>query len=891
MLLMACSGAPDNQEWHARIELASEQRETGHVTATVMWLGKTQKAMLVDTGLNGDKKENDGIFTAVFRGLPVRALPVTFTRHEGKLPMVSHRSVERLPMGGGTLSFAVVDLKNFTVQRLSKGGAVVDVERSEVWRTAAGGLWAIMGLLLALSMVPKQPRVPPIPDQASNGRWWKDGLLWLGLAILWTWPAVLAGGDWAVGRHFDLYGTIWSISAAERLLPSLVDIQTAWPLGAKHSAFDSFVLLPIGFLLQGFDPVQVHALLGVAGVTVSAWAAECFARSVGAARPWSMIAGLTFAFSGLAATALLEGHVYHIINPWLPLFALYWWRTCGPEASHQSGILAALFFGMTLLTTAYLGAAACIVAGGFLVGAGWRREARWPPIMVSILLMLPVVAWVYWGVATAAGSPETPHRILLGSTHLANFGIATPEIDRAAHSVSAGLGGLVFAASLLTPWFLKAGRWRVLYGTALVGLLFSFGPIFALDPETELAPSPTYLLWQLPVLGQLRFPIRLLWAWLLCAGTLTAVAATVCARSRDRFWVLPVVLLHAFAFVALPFRQSTTYAPTASIYAQSTGGPILELLGSGVDPSAEFENWQSASSCMQQSRHGRTIAEDCVSLPVQSNPRAQIQRWVEDRLRDGEAAIAKKALEEMGFGSVIWHPDIYAPGDRVRMRKALSEWPEPTVQTDGGGHLWLYRLDPAEKVDPSLPEDRPSIAHGMSHLRESDEISHAFIELQVTKDPGALDAPEDMLISSWQSAEYQVRYKDSFGANRITSITNDGSVTGDWPDDYTWTGLLSGPLSPRTEIDLFMVEGADTRQLWSGPAQINRVNDRIAFRRTATGARPTNVSADRPHPAARRGASTVALMGWSCWMAVLALWFVKRRRDAARLGRSFNAAQ
>ena len=65
----------------------------------------------------------------------------------------------------------------------------------------------------------------------------------------------------------------------------------------------------------------------------------------------------------------------------------------------------------------------------------------------------------------------------------------------------------------------------------------------------------------------------------------------------------------------------------------------------------------------------------------------------------------------------------------------------------------------------------------------------------------------------------------------------------------------------------------------------------FAFQRTIGGARRANVSADSPHPAARRGASAEVLMAWTAWLEILMVWLVKRRRKLNTLRLSANPAQ
>ena len=227
----------------------------------------------------------------------------------------------------------------------------------------------------------------------------------------------------------------------------------------------------------------------------------------------------------------------------------------------------------------------------------------------------------------------------------------------------------------------------------------------------------------------------------------------------------------------------------------------------------------------------------------------------------------------------------------MRMKAALADWPEPEIRTDGGGHFWRYRLTPATEIDVELPLDQPSRSHGRTPLTEDATIQHAVVQLHVTSDPGTITSPDNSVVAHWEAARHEVHFVDAGGTARVEPLTNTGDITGDWPDDYTWMALLRGPLQPATELSLVTVDGGQKKRLWSGPVQFAQTNDRVAFQRTSNGARPTNVSADSPHPAARRGTSSVVLMGWATWLTVLMLWFVKRRRERPALRHAAHPPQ
>ena len=61
-------------------------------------------------------------------------------------------------------------------------------------------------------------------------------------------------------------------------------------------------------------------MYGLLGTALNAFTAERSAASdLGVGRPASLLAGIAYGYSGIAGNVILEGHVYHLLNPWLPL--------------------------------------------------------------------------------------------------------------------------------------------------------------------------------------------------------------------------------------------------------------------------------------------------------------------------------------------------------------------------------------------------------------------------------------------------------------------------------------------------------------------------------------------------------------------------------------------
>jgi hypothetical protein len=666
------------------------------------WLGKDHRLQLT---------AEEGAWTGTIEGDAVRFLPVALwvRQAEAPDPYLVWRGIEPLATGAQRLSFSLDrpgespgPRAAVTAHRVSQPGNLRHLRQSEKVQLALGFAW-LAGVFLLARWIARRPKAPPALDVLYS-HWWSP-LIWTLLAIAWTWPAIRSGEQSFVGRHFDALGTIWTLGAANDLLRSLQDLSTAWPAGADYQALDSYLLLPIGWLLDFMHPARVHGLLQVMGLVFSAWAAEGFARAVGARRPWTLIAGLSFAFSGLAANALLEGHVYHVANPWLPLFAWATWRATSENGRIQHALLATAALTACLATTGYLGATALLIGAGFVVG-GFIRAGRkiLAPVAVGLGTSLPIV-WAYGRTIGSAGADRAllaqPDGVGMASAHLANLAAVTSEIDRVDHSLAPLLGGIILATMILAPGVLgHRERWKTLAGVSLGALVLSFGPALSAAPGSAWFPMPLGLLEGLPGLDRLRFPARLLWAWSLCGGVLAARVATALADRKGSIthWLLLAAAVEAFAVVRLPFRQVERPAgiPSAYAYAQ---GPVLDFFPEPVDDTGEMNRWFSATSCYYQLAHDKPIVDHCATVPEGTNRRVQANRWLSAALTTGAFQEVRDGLSTLGFTDIAFHPDLFPPVQRERLQTALAStgtW--ATASLDGGEHIELFRLPSPKPV-------------------------------------------------------------------------------------------------------------------------------------------------------------------------------------------------
>ncbi len=549
-------------------------------------------------------------------------------------------------------------------------------------------------------------------------------VVFLLFSVCWSAPA--AWGDVLLGRMPDAPGTVWFLDAAPRLVHGLHDPLTGGTGGATYARPDSFVLMAIGWAFDGVSPFVLYRLVTVLGIAVSAWAAEAFARALGARFPWSLVAGFAFMGCGLATTALLEGYVYHVFDPWLPLFGLSWWRATRPGGRARDGVLAGVFFVLTVLTTAWLGIAAGVLLVGILaarvagavVGHAQRRivDAVPPAPLATAALTVAVPLYVY--VRTFMRAKDSIDTSIAAhadfSMHLRALArhLVLPDIsvDADGDFQSAALGPTTLVLMAAAPVALRHVRgWRAIALAGMLALGVSLLP--RVDPAAWVEVLPVAL--RAPVTAVagslLRFPERPSWAWVLCAAVVAARVLTELARTRGTraaSLLLLASLVDVFVGQRLPFRQRATTAETPSAYLAGTG-PVLDLWPFSADGLPAWTLRTTNENCLAQVGHQRPIADHCIFVYGTRSPRLDAGVVVSDALLRGDIDAAHARLVQDGFTTLAWHPDVFAAGDRDRLRAALARLdPTPEVSTDGGDHVVAYAI-PESVLTPDAPLPSP----------------------------------------------------------------------------------------------------------------------------------------------------------------------------------------
>jgi hypothetical protein len=627
--------------------------------------------------------EEEGVYHTTIRIPHGRLLPIEFRLPSG----VVQEDLVVLDHGDQQIHWLVTEAG--ALQRSSASKSSNSVALSEALMLTGGAVWILLtGLLLVSGRMEHEGR-EPVFFRVPEPVWF---LFWLGLSVAFTWPAVLSGDTMVAGRHFDAPGTVWVIGAAGRLFGQL-DPLTAWPLGADLSRLDSYLLVPMAAVFESLGPGRIFGWIGICGVALNAWAAQHFARAIGVNSPWTVLAGFGYGFCGMAATGLLEGHVYQVFNPWLPWFGMFIWRATQTEGSSKHAWLSALMFALCWLTSAYVGLMA-LALGVVILGVSKRRpRGVWVP---SLVFLMVYVVWYMQGDAVAREALEPLNPM---SAHLAGLLAATPEMDRAEHSLAPIMFGWMLGLTVLSTKVLPAGRWRALLWTALAAVVCSLVPRFAASPDLVLLP--VNLDWLTgPVAGMLRFPIRWAWLWSLCGGLVAAKTAQALAPRWGRLgWlVLTVVVAESFIRVGTPLRQESRYIGSPQRLVENPG-PVLEVLPITEDRGENHERWMSNFSCIEQLGHGQAIAEDCVHAKPR-RIRQQLNLWLHDRLLRGQMAGVESTLGSLGFQTVMFRPALFVSTDAAAMTSQLKSVDRtPVWVQEKGVYAWLFTLEGSQAND------------------------------------------------------------------------------------------------------------------------------------------------------------------------------------------------
>jgi len=829
--------------------------EAGTLMARVQWLGALKEAPLM--------ADEDGVWRASFSGPQPRAIGVELWRTDSQPHRRLSQSLEITPRGDSVISYAISKGGDDAAWRLSRPIGVAQMRTSQERTAMAAALWVLVATVLVLVLGRKALARRDLP--LANREWSASAEMagWLAISMAWTWPSAWPGPN-VVGRHFDALGTVWVIDAASRLGLDLHDPFSAWPEGATYSAIDSWVLLLLSYMGSALEPSRMHGILAVIGVASAGFAASRFALMLGAKTPTHWLAGVLFAGSGLVATAILEGHVYQVVNPWMPWMAMFLVLAASEKGKWEHGVLAGLCFSAALFSSGYLGVGAGVVALGLGVHGLMIAPDRRP---LAVSAAVAVVAFgLFLMLFSSAGTPGATHATLdtlrMGSLSLSSMGPATLEVDRTHHSWALALSAMMIALAWLG---MHSGvrHVRALFFIAIAAIVISMGPEWAMGiaPDEPRIQSPLSFFWALPEVRFLRFPGRVMWAALLPLSALAALGlSALMMRLGNRMAALigALVVAETIVCVGLPFRQVTHSWDEPSAY-QVADGAVFDLVGEGVSASRESDAWINAMLCQYQSRHGRPIADDCVAVGPDVNPRVPMAAWVASRLFEGSADDAIQRLSSQGYTAIAVHYDWLDLSNGVRIKSALNEF-NGVQETERGDGVVVYPFSAGMQA-ATVESGPPKRLQGPAF--------EGSIQWRMRAD---LIVPRD---------RETARYFISLDGAEAKELKDKATVPGAQYDDGIFSLAIIQEASQAVDFRLTEVNEGTTRMLWSGTVMpIDTKEDWISFRMDEAGAVDTMLrSMDMHSPEVRSRGGKILGLGWLSALLMMALWWVRIRKD------------
>lgn len=495
----------------------------------------------------------------------------------------------------------------------------------------------------------------------SDRRW---TLAALTLALLWgIGPALpaLARGELLGHGLTDLYPSVWGLWHFVELGPGLPDHTRllAHPEGmgfAYSSPLKGWLATPLLPLLGLRPTFNLLTLAARVGTVLAAY---------GAGRAWGLRgAGALAAAAAYGCAPFFHGYAVEGIVEGTDGWTLALWAWAAGARRH---VLAALALALTVLSSWYLGMAACL-----LVVLAALRDRRALLALGGLLLVAPAILR-FAGAFPAAAPLDEAVRLAMGAAPRAWRPGVLPGLQPFAMTAFVGASTLGLAAWARSPLALLA----------LVPATLSTGW------------GPWY---DLPVLELVRFPYR--WH----AATL-AILALAAGRGVDRLprwaaWAAPLIVLEGL--LLSPIEPLIPGAPAGhpEILAR-VEGPVLDIPGPvAMAPGRPNPSRRRARYLLyDQAAHGQPVAwrPDFNSVGVASTgPRSTDAFVAWDRIVSPEAPPpsldpgALAGLARDGIRTIVLHrSELGAPRLRLLHDQLVAQGARP-VGDDG--ERWLLSV-------------------------------------------------------------------------------------------------------------------------------------------------------------------------------------------------------
>ena len=259
-----------------------------------------------------------------------------------------------------------------------------------------------------------------------------------------------------------------------------------------------------------------------------------------------------------------------------------------------------------------------------------------------------------------------------------------------------------------------------------------------------------------------------------------------------------------------PFFQETL--PACILAAE---GAVYDLVGQGFQASGEVDGWTNAMLCHYQTQHSHSVAEDCVAVGSDVNPRMKLGAWLAARLYEGDLASVVSRMRRLEFTAIALHSDWINASDQFASKRRSS--PSGTSEKSRLQKVWCSTTS----IDKPPFGMSPKVRRRASSVRKRDKCNGLC---------GLI----------WQRPPIWI-WVGCFGGGRTCA---GGTVGWRWGrgerlEDGVYVGRFEGWVSGSTQVRLYRVLDEKHVVLWSGPIMpLDLDEDMVSFKtldgRTAT---------------------------------------------------------
>ena len=277
-----------------------------------------------------------------------------------------------------------------------------------------------------------------------------------------------------------------------------------------------------------------------------------------------------------------------------------------------------------------------------------------------------------------------------------------------------------------------------------------------------------------------------------------------------------------------------------------------------------MEGWTNAVLCHYQTQHSHSVAEDCVAVGSDVNPRMKLGAWLASRLYEGDLASVVSRMRRLEFTAIALHSDWINASDRIRLETALKPLRNIREEQVAEG-LVLYHLD----RQATLRDE----SEGPSSRIIGPQAGLVSWSLRVD-----LAAPIDLDLG---------RVFLAVDGHAPVELLDGDGVVGSAFEDGVHVGRFEGWVSGSTQVRLYRVLDEKHVILWTGSIMpLDLDEDMVSFKtmdgRTAT---PFLRSLDTFSPEIRHQGGWIIGLGWLLsLLIILGLWVPVKTRvesDAA----------